>query len=95
MKSELEHNNYFKTDDAWNNLDDLAIGTLREHISKLPNQLETETLEAKLFDMLLYQIVQEGNNKTAVQSMPIKSSLKSLQNLKAKKIFLSLPRKLP
>ncbi|MEG2432929.1 MAG: DEAD/DEAH box helicase family protein, partial [Acinetobacter sp.] len=52
VKSELEHVEHFKKDESWNNLDDLAFGTLREHISKLPNQLEPETLEAKLFDML-------------------------------------------
>ncbi|MFX6888003.1 type III restriction endonuclease subunit R, partial [Acinetobacter baumannii] len=36
VKSELEHVEHFKKDESWNNLDDLAIGTLREHISKLP-----------------------------------------------------------
>ncbi len=53
VKSELEHVEHFKNDDAWNNLDDLAIGTLREHTSKLTqSNLKPETLEAKLFDML-------------------------------------------
>ncbi|MCG9505744.1 DEAD/DEAH box helicase family protein [Acinetobacter pittii] len=88
VKSELEHVEHFKNDDAWNNLDDLAIGTLREHISKLPNQLEPETLEAKLFDMLCYNIelaVLEKNN-TAIQSyankvIEIASKLESKENI--------------
>ena len=33
VKSEIEHVEHFKSDTAWDNLDDLAIGTLREHIS--------------------------------------------------------------
>ena len=56
VKSEIEHVENFKSDTAWDNLDDLAIGTLREHISKLPNELESEPLEAKLFDMLCYNL---------------------------------------
>ena len=88
VKSELEHVEHFKNDDAWNNLDDLAIGTLREHISKLPNQLEPETLEAKLFDMLCYNLelaVLEKNN-TATQSyankvIEIASKLESKENI--------------
>ncbi|MCG9524731.1 DEAD/DEAH box helicase family protein, partial [Acinetobacter pittii] len=88
VKSELEHVEHFKNDDAWNNLDDLAIGTLREHISKLPNQLEPETLEAKLFDMLCYNLelaVLEKNN-TAIQSyankvIEIASKLESKENI--------------
>ncbi|EEH69284.1 MULTISPECIES: DEAD/DEAH box helicase family protein [Acinetobacter] len=70
------------------NLDDLAIGTLREHISKLPNQLEPETLEAKLFDMLCYNLemaVLEQNN-TATQSyankvIEIASKLETKENI--------------
>ncbi len=74
VKSELEHVEHFKNDDAWNNLDDLAIGTLREHISKLPNQLEPETLEAKLFDMLCYNLEMAVLEKTIqrFRVMPIK-----------------------
>lgn len=56
VKSELEHVEHFKKDEAWDVLDDIAVATLREHISKLPNQLEPETLEAKLFDMLCYNL---------------------------------------
>lgn len=88
VKSELEHVEHFKNDDAWKNLDDLAIGTLREHISKLPNQLEPETLEAKLFDMLCYNLelaVLEKNN-TAIQSyankvIEIASKLETKENI--------------
>ena len=70
VKTELEHVEHFKKDASWNYLDDLAIGILREHISKLPNQLEAETLEAKLFDLLCYNLelaVLEKNNK-AIES---------------------------
>lgn len=56
VRHELEHVERFQKDEEWENLDDLAIGTLRAHISKLPNELESETLEAKLFDMLCYNI---------------------------------------
>src|SRR5690606_34214315 len=56
VRSEVEHVEHFQNDEACDNLDDLAIGRLREHISKLPNELESETLEAKLFDMLCYNI---------------------------------------
>jgi type I restriction enzyme R subunit len=74
VKSELEHVEHFKNDDAWNNLDDLAIGTLREHISKLPNQLEPETLEAKLFDMFATTLNWQYWKRTIQQfkAMPIK-----------------------
>ena len=88
VKSELEHVEHFKNDDAWKNLDDLAIGTLREHISKLPNQLEPETLEAKLFDMLCYNLelaVLEKNNKAiqgyANKVIEIASKLESKENI--------------
>jgi type I restriction enzyme R subunit len=88
VKSEIEHVEYFKKDESWSNLDDLAIGTLREHISKLPNQLESETLEAKLFDMLCYNLelaVLEKNNK-AIESyanrvIEIASKLESKENI--------------
>ncbi|OTG96020.1 restriction endonuclease subunit R [Acinetobacter sp. ANC 4654] len=66
VKTELEHVEKFKTAEAWENLDDLAMGTLREHISRLPNELPKETIEAKLFDMLCYNIelaVLEKNSK--------------------------------
>jgi type I restriction enzyme R subunit len=74
VKSELEHVEHFKNDDAWNNLDDLAIGTLREHISKLPNQLEPETLEAKLFDMFATTLSWQYWKRTIplFKAMPIK-----------------------
>ena len=65
VRDELEYVEQFQKDEAWNNLDDLAIGTLREHISKLPNELEAETLEAKLFDMLCYNIELAVLNKDA------------------------------
>lgn len=88
VKSELEHVEHFKTDEAWDNLDDLAIGTLREHISKLPNQLGVDSLEAKLFDMLCYNVelaVLETNIK-AVQAyagkvIEIASKLESKENI--------------
>src|SRR5690606_22049615 len=50
----------------WDNLDDLAIGALREYISKLPNEVESDPLGAKLFAMLCYNIelaVLEKNTK--------------------------------
>ena len=88
VKSEIEHVEHFKNDDAWNNLDDLAIGKLREHISKLPNQLEPETLEAKLFDMLCYNLelaVLEKNSKAienyANRVIEIASKLESKENI--------------
>ncbi|WP_168384036.1 DEAD/DEAH box helicase family protein [Acinetobacter indicus] len=88
VRDELEYVEQFQKDEAWNNLDDLAIGTLREHISKLPNELEAETLEAKLFDMLCYNLelaVLEKNN-TATQSyankvIEIASKLESKENI--------------
>ena len=66
VRSELKHVEHFKNKASWDQLDDLAIGTLREHISKLPNELEQDSLEAKLFDMLCYNIelaVLENNAK--------------------------------
>ena len=88
VKPELEHVEHFKKDESWNNLDDLAIGTLREHISKLPNQLEAETLEAKLFDMLCYNLelaVLEKNNTVmqgyANKVIEIASKLESKENI--------------
>jgi type I restriction enzyme R subunit len=66
VRSELKHVEHFKNKASWEQLDDLAIGTLQEHISKLPNELEQESLEAKLFDMLCYSIelaVLENNAK--------------------------------
>ncbi|EXF58014.1 DEAD/DEAH box helicase family protein [Acinetobacter sp. 1294596] len=68
VKSELEYVEHFQKDEAWDSLDDLAIGTLTEHVSKLPNELESEALEAKLFDMLCYNIelaMLNKNNKAA------------------------------
>ena len=65
VRSELQHVEHFKKDESWSNLDDLAIGILREHISKLPNQLGSENLEAKLFDLLCYNLeisLLENNN---------------------------------
>lgn len=88
VRSELEHVEYFQNDAAWDNLDDLAIGTLREHISKLPNELESETLEAKLFDMLCYNIelaVLNKNDKAvtayAKKVIEIASKLETKENI--------------
>ncbi|ENW09358.1 type I restriction-modification enzyme R subunit C-terminal domain-containing protein [Acinetobacter pittii] len=88
VRSELEYVEYFKNDDAWNNLDDLSMGILREHISKLPNELEAETLEAKLFDMLCYNLelaVLAKNNK-AIQTyankvIEVASKLETKENI--------------
>lgn len=88
VKSEIEHVEHFKNDTVWDNLDDLTIGTLREHISKLPNELESEPLEAKLFDMLCYNIelaVLEKNTK-AIQVyvnkvIEIASKLETKENI--------------
>lgn len=88
VKSEIEHVEHFKNDTAWENLDDLAIGTLREHISKLPNELASEMLEAKLFDMLCYNIelaVLEKNTKAiqvhANKVIEIASKLETKENI--------------
>ncbi|MEK5759875.1 DEAD/DEAH box helicase family protein [Acinetobacter variabilis] len=90
VKSELEHVEYFQKDEAWDSLDDLAIGTLREHVSKLPNELESEALEAKLFDMLCYNIelaVLNKNNKAAAsyanKVIEIASKLETKENIPA------------
>lgn len=88
VRSELEYVEHFKNDDAWNNLDDLSMGILREHISKLPNELEAETLEAKLFDMLCYNLelaVLAKNNK-AIQTyankvIEVASKLETKENI--------------
>lgn len=88
VRSELEHVEHFQNDEAWDNLDDLAIGTLQEHISKLPNELESETLEAKLFDMLCYNIelaVLNKNDKAATtyakKIIEIASKLETKENI--------------
>ncbi|WP_180054477.1 DEAD/DEAH box helicase family protein [Acinetobacter sp. YH12113] len=88
VRDELEYVEQFQKDEAWNNLDDLAIGTLREHISKLPNELEAETLEAKLFDMLCYNIELAVLNKDAKavlayanKVIEIASKLESKENI--------------
>lgn len=97
VKSELEYVEHFKKDETWDHLDDLAIGTLREHISKLPHGLEAETLEAKLFDMLCYNLelaVLTKNNKViqsyANKVVEIASKLETKQNIPdvAKQIIL-------
>lgn len=97
VRSELEHVEHFKNDASWNNLDDLAIGTLREHISKLPNQLEAEALEAKLFDLLCYNLelaVLEQNN-TAINGyankvIEIASKLETKDNIPVVKAQIEL-----
>ncbi|MCF9046588.1 DEAD/DEAH box helicase family protein [Acinetobacter nectaris] len=88
VKAELEHVEHFQQDQAWENLDELAVATLREHISKLPNELESESLEAKLFDMLCYNIeiaVLEENGKIlqahANKVIEIASQLESKENI--------------
>lgn len=88
VRDELEYVEQFQKDEAWNILDDLAIGTLREHISKLPNELEAETLEAKLFDMLCYNIELAVLNKDAKavlayanKVIEIASKLESKENI--------------
>ena len=77
-----------KTAEAWENLDDLAMGTLREHISRLPNELPKETIEAKLFDMLCYNLelaVLEKNSKAldayANRVVQIAAQLESKSNI--------------
>lgn len=61
---------------------------MREHISKLPNELEAETLEAKLFDMLCYNIELAVLNKDAKavlayanKVIEIASKLESKENI--------------
>lgn len=74
VRTELEHVEHFKDRNAWQDLDDLAIGTLSNHLSKLPNQLPAEPLEAKLFDLLCYNTQLAILNKNAVllQSYSVK-----------------------
>lgn len=88
VRSELKHVEHFKNKTSWEQLDDLAIGTLREHISKLPNELEQDSLEAKLFDMLCYNIelaVLENNAKAiegyANRVIEIASKLETKANI--------------
>ena len=57
VRTELEHVEHFQTKEAWENLDEIAIATLREQISKLPSELPQDSLEAKLFDMLCYNLI--------------------------------------
>lgn len=97
VRSELEHVEHFKNDTTWNNLDDLAIGTLREHISKLPNQLESEILEANLFDLLCYNLelaVLEQNNTAingyASKVIEIASKLETKVNIPVVKAQIAL-----
>ena len=57
VRSELEHVEHFQVKESWDTLDEIAVATLREQISKLPSELPQDSLEAKLFDMLCYNLM--------------------------------------
>lgn len=97
VRTELEHVEKFQNRESWDQLDDLDIATLRDNISKLPAELPSDNLEAKLFDMLCYNLelsVLENNIKSkenyAAKIINIASLLEDKSNIPsvAKQIHL-------
>lgn len=56
VRNELENVEHFQQRENWDQLDDIALATLRENISKLPTEQTNDALEAKLFDMICYNL---------------------------------------
>lgn len=52
VRTELEHVTHFADREAWNTLNDSALGDLRTHVAGLPSELEAEHISAKLFDLV-------------------------------------------
>lgn len=65
VRNELEHVEHFQQRENWNQLDEIAIATLRENISKLPTEHSNgnDALEAKLFDLICYNLTLAILNK--------------------------------
>ena len=88
VRTELEHIERFEQAENWHHLDDLALGVLRERISKLPSQQEPEPLETKLFDLLCLNlelaVLQNSNNAVEAYKarvMEIASKLEAMDNI--------------
>ena len=52
VRTELAHVQRFAERTAWDELDDAAVGQLRNHVAGLPSQQESEHITARLFDLL-------------------------------------------
>ncbi|MFL9813965.1 DEAD/DEAH box helicase family protein [Stutzerimonas sp. VN223-3] len=52
VRTEREHVVRYAERIVWNELDDAALGDLREHVAGLPSEREAEHISARLFDLL-------------------------------------------
>lgn len=84
VRGELEHVERFQKDDTWNQLDDLDIGTLKEHLSHLPMVHDYEPLQSKLFDLLCYKIqlalLQSNDNAFTTYKNTIQETVSPLES---------------
>jgi type I restriction enzyme R subunit len=56
VRTEREHVSRFASREAWEKLDDSALGDLRAHVAGLPSEREPEHITAKLFDLICLQL---------------------------------------
>lgn len=85
VRSELENVEHFQQRENWEQLDEIAIATLRENISKLPTEQPNDALEAKLFDMICYNLTLAFlNNQNNAQAFYITTLMEIAAKLEAK-----------
>lgn len=96
VRTEIAHVQRFADRKAWENLDDGAVGQLRNHVAGLPSQQESEHITARLFDLLCVNLQltllrkEKAFVKLKERVIEIASRLEPLANVPAVKAELAL-----
>lgn len=96
VRTELGHVQRFADRQAWDRLDDAAVGQLRNHVAGLPSQQEAEHITARLFDLLCVSLQltllrrERGFTKLRDRVVEIAAKLEPLVNVPAVQAELTL-----
>lgn len=96
VRTELAHVQRFADRERWNQLDDAAVGQLRNHVAGLPSQQKAEHITARLFDLLCVNLQlaclrkERAFAKLRDRVIEIAANLETLANVPAVKTELAL-----
>ena len=96
VRTELGHVQRFAERSAWDQLDDTAVGQLRNHVAGLPSQLESDHITARLFDLLCVNLQlallrkEAGFTKLRERVIEIAGQLETLANVPAVQAEMAL-----
>lgn len=100
VRTQSEHVTRFRAREAWNTLDDAAIGELHRYVAGLPSELPAEHFTARLFDLLCVNlqkaIVQSAAGFAGLRDrvIEIASDLEALESIPAVQKVIELIQEL-